>query len=151
MAQSWKLDDARPRALANPHTFYKPSDEVISQLKPGDLAKLIFLLENPGSDEPEAERMWVVITDREVDRFSGLLDNDPSYIRDLAYKAPVVFEAKHIIDTSLTDPVPDPTEKWWGRCFASRVVVARQAKIGYFYRESPDRDDDSGWRFSGWR
>jgi hypothetical protein len=34
-----------------------------------------------------------------------------------------------------------------GRCFASDRITVDGAPVGYMYREQPDRDVDSGWRF----
>ena len=34
-----------------------------------------------------------------------------------------------------------------GGCFASDRVTVDGIKVGYMYREEPDKDLDSGWRF----
>ncbi len=34
-----------------------------------------------------------------------------------------------------------------GGCFASDRITVDGAPVGYMYREQPDRDIDSGWRF----
>lgn len=34
-----------------------------------------------------------------------------------------------------------------GYCFASDRITCDGEKVGYMYREEPDRDGDSGWRF----
>ncbi len=34
-----------------------------------------------------------------------------------------------------------------GGCYASDRIVVDGAKVGYMYREAPDHDTDSGWRF----
>ena len=34
-----------------------------------------------------------------------------------------------------------------GRCFASDRITVDGAPVGYMYREVPDNDVDSGWRF----
>jgi hypothetical protein len=34
-----------------------------------------------------------------------------------------------------------------GSCIASDRIMVDGKKIGYMYRESPDHDPDSGWRF----
>jgi hypothetical protein len=33
-------------------------------------------------------------------------------------------------------------------CFATDEIVVKGRRIGYAYREAPDRDVDSGWRFT---
>jgi hypothetical protein len=34
-----------------------------------------------------------------------------------------------------------------GACIASDLIVVGGARVGYMYREEPDNDVDSGWRF----
>ena len=34
-----------------------------------------------------------------------------------------------------------------GGCYASDRIMVDGAPVGYMYREQPDRDGDSGWRF----
>ena len=34
-----------------------------------------------------------------------------------------------------------------GGCFASDRITVDGMKVGYMYREEPDQDTDSGWRF----
>ena len=34
-----------------------------------------------------------------------------------------------------------------GSCFASDRITVDGSRIGYMYRENPDKDVDSGWRF----
>jgi hypothetical protein len=34
-----------------------------------------------------------------------------------------------------------------GYCFATDRITVDGAKVGYMYREDPDFEDDSGWRF----
>ena len=34
-----------------------------------------------------------------------------------------------------------------GYCFATDMITVHGRKVGYMYRESPENDSDSGWRF----
>src|SRR5438046_1034762 len=34
-----------------------------------------------------------------------------------------------------------------GGCFATDMITVEGRKVGYMYREEPDNDVDSGWRF----
>ena len=34
-----------------------------------------------------------------------------------------------------------------GHCFATDMITVDGRKVGYMYREPPDSEDDSGWRF----
>lgn len=146
-AHSWKLEDAQILANDFPYTFYKPSSEVVSRLKEGDEVKLIFEFESNDPEEPQAERMWVEIKEIKNGKFIGALDNAPAYIKDLNLGDTVEFEERHIVDTDLDDPIPSITEKYIKRCFVTNRILYKGEKIGYFYREEPDQEDDSGWRF----
>lgn len=78
-------------------TFEIPDAEDIAKLKVGDHVKLIF--ENIKKDDtisPNAERMWVLVTEVNEGKFKGKLDNDPAYIPHLKYQDAVEFKAKHI-------------------------------------------------------
>ena len=146
--RSWHLEDAHKIADEYPYTFYKPSSEVISQLKVGNEVKLIFEFESDDPEAPRAERMWVEITSIADDGFTGTLDNEPAYIQDIKYQDPVEFQACHIADTDLDDPVPSIADKYIKRCFVTNNILYDGEPVGYFYREDPDYDDDSGWRIS---
>lgn len=147
-SRSWKLEDAQKLADEFPYTFHKPSKEVVSQLKAENQAKLIFEFESGDPEAPRAERMWVEITEVKNGVFSGYLDNEPAYIKDLKHKDPVEFRECHIIDTDLDDPVPSITDKYIKRCFVTHNILYEGRPVGYLYREEPDYDDDSGWRFT---
>jgi hypothetical protein len=34
-----------------------------------------------------------------------------------------------------------------GHCFATDMITVHGRRVGYMYRETPDNDSDSGWRF----
>ena len=145
--KSWWLGDAQQRAAENPYTFHKPSPEAIELLKPKDEAKLIFEFKSDDPEAPGAERMWVEITEVTAREFKGVLDNDPAYITDLKCGDPLTFKEKHIIQVSIDDPVPSKTDKYLARCFVTQRIMRDGQRVGYLYREEPDREEDSGWRF----
>jgi hypothetical protein len=147
-AKSWKLEDAQRIADEFPYTFHKPSKEVVSQLKKGNQAKLIFEFESDDPNSPRAERMWVEITGIQEKTYFGYLDNSPEYIQDLKHKDPIEFNLCHIIDTDLDDPIPSETDKYIKRCFVTNNILYEGENVGYLYREEPDHEDDSGWRFT---
>jgi hypothetical protein len=41
----------------------------------------------------------------------------------------------------------NPLAEGHGACLASDMITVHGSKVGYMYRESPDNDLDSGWRF----
>lgn len=145
---SWWLDDAQAIADKYPYTFYKPSPEVISMLRSGNQVKLIFVFDSEDPEAPRAERMWVDILEITDGRYVGALDNQPEYIQDLKPEDRVIFKDCHIIDTDLRDPVPAFSEKFVKRCFVTNNILYEEQKVGYLYREEPDQEDDSGWRFT---
>lgn len=144
---TWKLVDADPIAAENPYTFYKPSREVIARLRPGDVVKLIFRFESDDPDAPSAERMWVIVDECLADgHFRGRLDNQPRHIKDLHHLDEVTFSACHVINTQIDDD-DNLVERYILRCFVTARVLEDGQKVGYLYREAPDDDTDSGWRF----
>ena len=145
---SWRLNDAEIIRKESPYTFYRPSPAAMSLLRPGNLVKLIFAFDSTDPKTPAAERMWVRIDRIENKRFFGVLDNDPLYIRNLKAGDPVEFDDRHVIQTDVPDPVPDPTAPYRARCFVTNRVLNGEAPARYLYRESPDSDDDSGWRIT---
>jgi len=148
MPKSWSLENAQKLADEFIYTFYKPSEEVVSLLNAGNQAKLIFSFESDDPEDPSAERMWVEITEKIGNKFVGYLDNDPAHIKDLKYKDVIEFNEIHIVDTDLDDPIPAISEKYIKRCFVTNNILYEGEAIGYLYREEPDTEDDSGWRFT---
>ena len=145
---SWHLADAAELAARHPYTFYKSPPEAIAQVRPGEVVKLIFAFHSDDPHAPGAERMWVLVDTVEPHgRFTGKLDNMPGYIQDLQAKDPVAFEARHIINTQHDDD-DNLVNRYAGLCFVTKRVLEDGAPVGYLYREEPDNDDDSGWRFT---
>ena len=40
-----------------------------------------------------------------------------------------------------------PLVEGYGECFASDMITVDGLPVGFMYREEPDYEDDSGWRF----
>jgi uncharacterized protein YegJ (DUF2314 family) len=93
---TFTLEDAQQRHRENPDTFEIPSEQELEKLAPSWFAKLIFKINLP-DDEP-VERMWVLIKERNGDRFVGGLENDPVSTDALKSGERVEFELRHIID-----------------------------------------------------
>ena len=145
--KGWWLDDAEQIAQENPYSFWLPSKSVIGQLRPGSQVKLMFCFDSADPEAPRAERMWVTIRDVEQGIFEGSLDNEPKYMTQIALGDPVRFRARHIIDTDIEDPSAREFEQYFKRCFVTHRILEDGEKPRYAYREAPDREDDSGWRF----
>lgn len=147
LAKGWWLDDARAIANENPYSFWLPSPEVVQRLAPGNQVKLIFAFESDDPEAPRAERMWVTVDAVSENEFRGTLDNQPEYMTGIGIGEAVTFSARHIINTDIDDPSTEAFERYFKRCFATHRIIEGDEKPGYAYREPPDRDDDSGWRF----
>lgn len=145
---TWSLEDADAIASSNKYTFYKPSRDLIAKVRPGEIVKLIFLFENPDPDGLSGERMWVQVDSISADgTFHGRLQNHPKWITDLKFDDPIMFNASHIINTK-HDEDENIVEKYSMRCLVTNRVLCDGARVGYFYREDPDEERDSGWRFT---
>lgn len=144
---SWTLRDSSETAREFKYTFYKPSDSDISQVKPGENVKLVFDFISDDPEAPEAERMWVIVDQVGSDgTFVGTLDNTPRWIKDLQAGDRIEFDARHIINTEHDDP-DNLVNRYRPRCFVTNKVLRDGQAIGYLYREEPDTEQDSGWRF----
>lgn len=89
------LEDAEVRAREHPGSFFIPSAEERSSIQPGQIVKLIFVIETP--DEVQAERMWVITKRLENGRYIGVLDNQPATTEAIAPGMEVAFEPRHVI------------------------------------------------------
>ena len=160
---SYTLEDPRPIAQSSPYTYYIPPADHIAALRPGDIAKLIFLGQ-PGGRQFNGERMWVKVTGRDGQTLIGALDNEPFDMPQLAVGDEVHFEPHNVIaiEYENADQRPElnslsePTQKqYWDRCLVDDCVQDGSVRVGYLYREAPDmaqEDDeysDSGWRIRG--
>lgn len=149
---SWKLTDSEKLAKENKYTFYKPSIEILKNLKVGNIVKLTFEFESSNSEHPGAERMWIEITEIKNDKFKGKLDNHPFYLHELYAGDEIKFEYKHIIDHDLGLSEPNLVDKYYDRCFATNKVLYDNAPINYIYREEPmEKDEERDYIDTGWR
>jgi hypothetical protein len=145
---SWTLENADDIAAANKYTFFKSPREAISLVRPGETVKLIFRCESDHPEAPQAERMWVIVDQIGSDGgFVGRLDNEPRWIADLKIGDEVSFDAKHIINTE-HDSGDNLVNRYIKRCFVTRRILDEGVRVGYLYREEPDNEEDSGWRFT---
>lgn len=92
-----RLESGLERHLQYPESFEVPDGEAKSDVRPGDLVKLMWSVDRfPG------ERMWVKVTERRGDLLVGTLENWPIYV----YLHPgerVSFHIDDIIDCQFDD------------------------------------------------
>lgn len=145
---SWHLENADEIAAEKKYTFFKSPRETIALVTPGEVVKLIFVFESEDPEAPRAERMWVLVDTIEPNgKFIGRLNNHPSWIKDLKLDDEVTFDATNIINTEHDDD-DNLVERYIKRCYVTNRILKDGARVGYLYRETPDNERDSGWRFT---
>lgn len=148
MTRSWHLENVEDAARVSPRSFFIPSEKSRSTQSVGSAVRLHFLLADPGPDDPRAERMWVDISavHGSPPRYTGRLDNQPKYIRDLHIGDLVEFGPEHIAQAVITRTDP----RWLDIAELGALVSARVFESGecvrWMYRTTADRPQDSGWR-----
>ncbi|MFD2332584.1 DUF2185 domain-containing protein [Cohnella sp. GCM10020058] len=144
----WRLEDVERASLRNPNTFFIPSLKERQKQKKGDLVRLHFLLEQSAEDGPRAERMWVEVTGKKrwSQTYTGILTNQPVSIKSLQIGDILEFEPRHI--ARILIPKDDPRWLDIGEQMAlvSNKCLEEGGCVRWLYRETPDREDDSGWR-----
>lgn len=151
MSPTWSLEDVTQIARDAPYTFYLPSNAVLDKLTVGDTVKLMFHCEVENDKGWDAERMWVIITARDGANFTGTLDNNPYYIPDLKAGDSLAFQACHIMNTDLDEPVVPLAARYGKLCIVTRLVMDDGLPVRVLYRdtaeEQTDGDEMSGWNF----
>ena len=97
----WELESAEARVAAYGREFCIAPRSSRESLRPGDQAKLLFLIRTaPGEYEaPEhVERMWVTVAENDGDEYVGELDNKPRYPGRTYFGMPVRFRAEHVVE-----------------------------------------------------
>jgi hypothetical protein len=148
MAPTWELEDVELAAQGSPSFFVPKKDERFS-LKAGAVVRLHFVLLDPAPDAPRAERMWVEVESViGFGRYRGYLTNRPQSIEGLAQGDLIEFGAEHVARTLIDRDDP----RWYANAERNALVSEKVFEdcCRWLYRETPDRDEDSGWRlFSG--
>lgn len=104
------LESGVERNRQYPESFQIPLAEEKDELVVGDVAKLMWRVRGlPG------ERMWVEVTSREGDRFTGRLINDPVFVY-ASHGEEIRFGGDHIIDyrprdETFSDEDPDHSDE----------------------------------------
>jgi hypothetical protein len=96
-----RLMSAEERHAQNPETFWIPDLADRNSLQPGDVAKVIFITY---TGDVSGERIWILVTGRVGDRYTGTLDNEPFIIAG-KYGDHVIFRAEHVIDIIRKDEI----------------------------------------------
>jgi len=152
MAKFLNLDDVEKTARENPETFFIPPDTERKSQRVGNSVRLHFRLENPSTGEPQAERMWVTVTQERgfLRPYKGTLENTPVFIENLKQGAEITFKPCHIAQTIIKKGDPR-----WIDCASLKALVSEMCStkgecVRFLYRQPADGEEDSGWRmFTG--
>ena len=59
----------------------------------------------------------------------------------------IAIRKREVISTEHSEP-GNIVDRYSKRCFATQRILKDGAGVGCLYREAPDDEDDSGWRFT---
>lgn len=124
----WELESGEARHEAAPQSFHIPPRPAREGLRPGQHAKLLFVLEgneDDGSVGVQVERMWVIVAEALNDgTYIGILKNQPASYEPsadlyLVQGAEVPFRPEHVIQIEdgpvrfrRTPRLPKPVHRW---------------------------------------
>lgn len=96
----WCLASAVDYHALDAEVFDLPDEAARTELKPGDFAKLIFLIAVEEDEEPITDRMWVVVREASDGGYFGLLDNEPDIDENDEFwlGTEVPFGPEHVIE-----------------------------------------------------
>lgn len=143
MAGTWYLDNVEDRAREAPRTFFIPPEQRRHNLQEGDTVKLVFMLNHPSGDQPEAERMWVDVISADGTSYTGSLLNTPHTIRDLKPGDKVAFGPEHVAAVAVNEAEIGYAVQQ--RALVSRRLAAKDVRPGLLSRDEPVEERDSGW------
>jgi hypothetical protein len=139
----WRLQNVEELNKLHPRSYFIPPAAERADLKPRDLVKLVFFLDEHPEGAPEAERMWVQVAGRDGDNYTGFLDNQPSLIKTLKPGDRINFGAEHVAaiayDVAALGYDPDL------KIMVNRKVVQEDVLPHRAYKDEPTRPGDSGW------
>ncbi len=92
------LENVVKKNIEFPRTFLIPVQEEIVKLDIGNLIKLIFVMKRPQKNGCRAEKMWVKITNKQNGVFTGVLDNEPYYLKSIKAGEIITFKAENIAE-----------------------------------------------------
>ena len=96
MSASYTLDSAVETHREFPDTFHIPPQAERGSLRPGDLVKLMFRIQD--GEFMHVERMWVIVEEVRPEFYTGVLDNDPYCTADIHSGQKVQFHSDHVIE-----------------------------------------------------
>lgn len=139
-----RLEDVEQVHRNHKRTYSIPRSDERQGLRPGQLAKLVFLAEHDLDEGARAERMWVEVQARAQGQYIGVLTNRPRYLKYVQQGDHVVFRAEHIaaIYVERKDPNWVDPEKY---VVVSKKIMEDEAWPERAIHKEPYSDDSSGW------
>lgn len=140
----WGLLDAESQHEAFPDTFPIPTRAERDALRTGDMVKLVFVVDPPPTNGPNAERMWVEVRTAHADgSYDGWLTNKPVVISSLEPSTLVAFEPRHVAGIALRkEEVSFDVKR---KAVVSRRALKLHGPPGWAGHQDPLDDSDSGW------
>lgn len=92
------LENAIEKNIKFPRTFLIPDQEDIDKLVIGDLVKLIFVMEKTPKEGCKDEKLWVEIISIQDEVLTGIISNEPSYLKSIKVDDEVTFKLENIAD-----------------------------------------------------
>lgn len=94
----YKLENVEELAREHPESFKILPKEARETLQKGDYAKVIFKFPSPSEDDPEGERMWILVSNPTIDgrTYLGILQNKPMFAPDVKHGDLVYFKPENV-------------------------------------------------------
>jgi hypothetical protein len=141
-SREYHLEDVVVLSKKSPRTFLIPSIEEIEKIEMGTLVKLIFVMEKALKNGCRAERMWVKVKSIKDGVYTGVVDNDPYYLKTIKSGDIITFRAENI--ACIYGGNPNFDEKLFA-IITKKALENRQ--INWVVRtDDIDNEQDSGWQ-----
>jgi hypothetical protein len=137
------LLDAEGQHREAPRTFSIPRRAVREALVPGDLVKLLFVVEPPVGSVT-VERIWVEVVEANADGYVGRLANRAAFVTGIEPGDRVRFAPEHVAARDAGEDDPHYTDP---NAFA---VVSRRVWDDDAWPRRLERRDIPDPQFSGW-
>jgi hypothetical protein len=95
-SREYHLEDVVLLNKQSPRTLLIPSIEEIKKIEIDTLVKLIFVMEKALKNGCRAERMWVKVKSIKDGVYTGVVDNEPYYLKTIKCGDIITFKAENI-------------------------------------------------------
>ncbi len=139
-----RLEDVEQVHRSHKRTYSIPRSDERRGLRPGQLAKLVFLAPDDAEEGARAERMWVEVKATAAGDYIGVLSNRPRYLKYIQQGEHVVFRPEHVCAIY----VERNNDNWINPelfLVVSRKIIENEAWPQRAVRKEPHDDSFSGW------